>query len=299
MSFTKLLAQTGTDAPTETPGAPQVFGELSQFFDPQFLWKLLGAVIILLVGLFVVGLFGRLAGRTTEKRLSAQGTMVLRKLIRYIGFAFVIILALNQLGLKLGAILGAAGVAGIAIGFAAQTSLSNIISGLFLIGERPFEIGDVIEADGVMGTVDTIGLLSLTLRTFDNRSVRIPNEALVKNKVTNITRHPIRRFNLEVGVAYDEDIAKVLEILKEVAAANTLSLDEPEPLVIFKGFGDSSLNFLLGAWCVREDYLSLSNALPMQLKERFDKEGIEIPFPHMVLAGGKAVDPIPVDISKQ
>jgi small-conductance mechanosensitive channel len=298
MSFTNFLAQTGTDAPPETPDAPQVFGEFSQFFDPQFLWKLLGAVIILLVGLFVVGLLGRLAGRTTEKRLSAQGTMVLRKLIRYLGFAFVIILALNQLGLKLGAILGAAGVAGIAIGFAAQTSLSNIISGLFLIGERPFEIGDVIEADGVMGTVDTIGLLSLTLRTFDNRSVRIPNEALVKNKVTNITRHPIRRFNLEVGVAYDEDIAKVLEVLREVAAANTLCLDEPDPLVIFKGFGDSSLNFLLGAWCVREDYLSLSNSLPMQLKERFDKEGIEIPFPHMVLAGGKAVAPIPVDINK-
>jgi small-conductance mechanosensitive channel len=117
------------------------FLALPDFIDPDLLWSAGGAI------------------------------MVLRKLIRYLGVAFVIVVALN-----LGAILGAAGVAGIAIGFAAQTSLSNIISGFFLIGERPFELGDVIEIDGISGTVDTIDLLSLTLRTFDNRSVRIPTK---------------------------------------------------------------------------------------------------------------------------
>ena len=200
------------------------------------------------------------------------------------------------MGLNLGAILGAAGVAGIAVGFAAQTSLSNIISGFFMIGERPFELGDIIEVDGIAGTVDTIGLLALTLRTFDNRSVRIPNETLVKTQLINVTRHPIRRFNLDIGVAYDENIGHVLKVMQEVAETNLQSLNEPDPLIIFTGFGDSSLNFLLGAWCVQEDYGTLRNTLPRELKERFDKENIEIPFPHMTLAAGKALSPIPVDL---
>lgn len=222
--------------------------------------------------------------------------MVLTKLVYYLGFVFVAILALNQMGLELGAVLGAAGVAGIAIGFAAQTSLSNIISGFFLIAERPFKVGDVIEVGGTTGTVDSIGLISLTLRTFDNRSVRIPNESLVKDKVTNITRHPIRRFNLEIGVAYHEDIDRILSLLGEIAFENEFCLDEPSPLLRFSGFGDSSLNFFVGAWCVQADYLALSNSLPRDLKERFDREGVEIPFPHRVLASGKAVEPIPVKV---
>ena len=124
--------------------------------------------------------------------------------------------------------------------------------------------------------------------------MRIPNESLVKNNVTNITRHPIRRFNLDVGVAYDEDIDRILEIMREVAFENEHCLDDPAPLIRFTGFGDSSLNFFFGAWGIREDYIALSNSLPRDLKKRFDAEGIEIPFPHRVLAGGKAVEPIPV-----
>ena len=266
----------------------------SNVLESETLWKAVGAAAILLGGVITITILNRVALRIFGPRLGSQGVMVLKKLIRYLGFAFACILALNQIGLNLGAILGAAGVAGIAIGFAAQTSLSNIISGFFLIGERPFELGDIIEVDGISGTVDTIGLLSLTLRTFDNRSVRIPNETLVKTNVTNVTRHPIRRFNLDVGVAYDENIGHVLSVLRDVSEKNLQCLDEPESLIIFTGFGDSSLNFRLGAWCLQEDYGVLRNTLPRELKERFDEEGIEIPFPHMTLAAGKALAPIPV-----
>ena len=269
---------------------------LDNFLRSEGLWKMAGAAAILIGGFVAITLLNKAALRLFAPRLGSQGVMVLKKLIRYLGFAFVCILALNQVGLNLGAILGAAGVAGIAIGFAAQTSLSNIISGFFLIGERPFELGDIIEVDGVCGTVDTIGLLSLTLRTFDNRSVRIPNETLVKNKVINVTRHPIRRNNLDIGVAYDENIGHVLSVLRDVAEKNVQCLDEPDPLIIFTGFGDSSLNFMLGAWCLQEDYGTLRNSLPRELKERFDQEEIEIPFPHMTLAGGKALGPIPLEM---
>ena len=269
---------------------------LQDFFATEVPWKILGAAVILIGGIIAVAILSRASLAIFGERLGPQGTMVLKKLVRYIGYAFAFILALNHMGLNLGAVLGAAGVAGIAVGFAAQTSLSNIISGFFMIGERPFELGDVIEVDGIAGTVDTIGLLALTLRTFDNRSVRIPNETLVKTKLINITRHPIRRFNLDIGVAYDENIGHVLEVMHEVAETNLQCLNEPDPLIIFTGFGDSSLNFLLGAWCVKEDYGTLRNTLPRELKERFDKENIEIPFPHMTLAAGKALGPIPVDV---
>ena len=269
---------------------------LQDFLATDLPWKILGAAVILIGGVLAVAILSRTALAIFGERLGPQGTMVVKKLIRYIGNAFAFILALHQMGLNLGAILGAAGVAGIAVGFAAQTSLSNIISGFFMIGERPFELGDIIEVDGIAGTVDTIGLLALTLRTFDNRSVRIPNETLVKTQLINVTRHPIRRFNLDIGVAYDENIGHVLKVMQEVAETNLQSLNEPDPLIIFTGFGDSSLNFLLGAWCVQEDYGTLRNTLPRELKERFDKENIEIPFPHMTLAAGKALGPIPVDV---
>jgi small-conductance mechanosensitive channel len=269
---------------------------LQDFLATELPWKILGAVVILIGGIIAVAILSRASLAIFGERLGPQGTMVVKKLVRYIGYAFAFILALNHMGLNLGAVLGAAGVAGIAVGFAAQTSLSNIISGFFMIGERPFELGDIIEVDGIAGTVDTIGLLALTLRTFDNRSVRIPNETLVKTKLINITRHPIRRFNLDIGVAYDENIGHVLKVMQEVAETNLQCLNEPDPLIIFTGFGDSSLNFLLGAWCVQEDYGTLRNTLPRELKERFDKENIEIPFPHMTLAAGKALGPIPVDV---
>jgi small-conductance mechanosensitive channel len=270
------------------------FLALPDFIDPEFLRSAGGATVVLLVGFILLAITNKIAIEFVGPRLTPQGVMVLRKLIRYLGVAFVIIVALNQMGLNLGAILGAAGVAGIAIGFAAQTSLFNIISGFFLIGERPFELGDVIEIDGISGTVDTLGLLSLTLRTFDNRSVRIPNETLVKSKVVNVTRHPIRRFNLDIGVGYHENIGHVLSVLKNVAEKNVQCLDEPGPLLIFTGFGDSSLNVLLGAWCIQEDYGTLRNSLPRELKERFEVEDIEIPFPPMTIASGKAFGPIPI-----
>ena len=246
------------------------FLALPDFIDPEFLRSAGGATVVLLVGFILLAITNKIAIEFVGPRLTPQGVMVLRKLIRYLG------------------------VAGIAIGFAAQTSLFNIISGFFLIGERPFELGDVIEIDGISGTVDTLGLLSLTLRTFDNRSVRIPNETLVKSKVVNVTRHPIRRFNLDIGVGYHENIGHVLSVLKNVAEKNVQCLDEPGPLLIFTGFGDSSLYVLLGAWCLQEDYGTLRNTLPRELKERVEVEDIEIPFPPMTIASGKAFGPIPI-----
>jgi small-conductance mechanosensitive channel len=235
-------------------------------------------------------------GKMTKRKLTPQANMLLRKGIFYTGSICIIISILYQLGFKMTAVLGAAGIVGIAIGFASQTSVSNIISGIFLISEQPFQIGDLIKIGDTKGVVLSIDLLSIKLRTFDNQFVRIPNEALIKTQVNNITRFPIRRLDIELGVAYKENVEHVKTILSEIARKNTYCLDEPEPLILFKNFGNSALEFLFAVWCVKADYLKLRQTIMQDIKERFDAEGIEIPFPHRTLYTGSVTDPFPVRV---
>ncbi|VGO16782.1 Small-conductance mechanosensitive channel [Pontiella desulfatans] len=253
-------------------------------------------VLLLGIGLPLLRFVGYLIRRGLRKKTSEQSIMLLSKGVVYLGSTIVVLMVLQKAGVQLGTLLGAAGIAGVAIGFASQTSLSNLISGLFLIWERPFAVGDVLHVGTDHGTVFSIDLLSVQLRTFNNQLIRIPNETLIKGSFTNVTRFPIRRMDIPIGVAYKEDIEKVIRILKEVANANPLCLDEPEPIVVFKGFGDSALEFLFGPWFAKADYVNLRNSLLMEVKKRFDAEGIEIPFPHRTLYAGEATKPFPVHV---
>ncbi|MCW1886446.1 mechanosensitive ion channel family protein [Luteolibacter flavescens] len=266
----------------------------SEFWGNPIYQKIIKVLIVLATGLPLVLLVSRIVSRVLRHRLGQQGSDLLARIVRYSGYVMVLVAVLQEFGFNLAAVLGAAGIAGVAIGFASQTSLSNLISGLFIVGERPFEKGDIIEVGAVSGTVEEIGLMALTLRTFDNRSVRIPNEMLVKNTVTTVTRYPIRRVDLTIGVAYTEAIDHVMRVLAGVADAHPAVLDEPETVIVFNGFGESSLNFMIGAWTIKADVMKVKNELPLRIKEAFDREGIEIPFPHRVLAPGKAMEPIPV-----
>ncbi len=270
---------------------------LALFWENDLLHRIVRALVVAAVGIPLVMLLARILSRILSIRLGREGGELLARIARYAGFLLVTVTVLQQFGFNLAAVLGAAGIAGVAIGFASQTSLSNLISGLFIVGERPFEKGDVIEVGGLTGTVEEIGLMALTLRTPDNRSVRVPNETLIKNSVVTVTRYPIRRVDLTVGVAYDESIDRVLRVIREAADAHSAVLDEPEPVIVFNGFGESSLNFMIGAWTIKEDVMKVKNELPLRIKEAFDREGIEMPFPHRVLAAGKAMHPIPVVVS--
>ncbi len=136
--------------------------------------------------------------------------------------------------------------------------------------------------------------MSVKLRTFDNQFVRIPNETLVKSTVINITRFPIRRVDVRIGVAYREDPERVREVLLDVARKNPIALVEPEPLVIFDAFADSSLNLLFAVWATRDNWLELKNSIQEEVKERFDEEGIEIPFPHRTLYVGSESEAFPI-----
>lgn len=252
------------------------------------------AVLFLLVGFLLARVVARLVQRLMGRRFSAHHAMVFRRLAFYLILALFAASALRELGFSLGVLLGAAGVLSVAIGFASQTSASNVISGLFLIGERPFGAGDVIKVGNTTGEVLSVDLLSVKLRTFDNLFVRIPNETLIKSEVTTLTRFPIRRFDLQLGVAYKEDVERVRTVLMDVADRNSLCLDDPKPLFIFNGFGDSAIEMQFSVWAKRENFLDLRNSLQMEIKKAFDDEGIEIPFPHMTLYTGSVTDPFPV-----
>jgi small-conductance mechanosensitive channel len=275
---------------------PEWLPEWFTSIDRETLGSAVRVVLLVVVGWPAVRLLAALAGRVFRDRLTAQGNLILRKVIRYGGVVILLAMILPELGFKLTALLGAAGIAGVAIGFASQTSLSNVISGIFLIWERPFEIGDLIVVSGKTGIVESIDLLSVKIRTHDNKFIRIPNETMIKTEVTNNTHFPILRMDILLSVAYKEDVGRVVEVLRELGQKNPYVLDEPEPLILFLNFGESGLEFLYAPWFNKPDYVSLKNSIMREIKERFDQEGIEIPFPHMTLYAGKVSDPFPVQV---
>jgi small-conductance mechanosensitive channel len=288
MSVAFALLQAAEQAPVQR--------SFTEILEALTSGPVLRTVVIVLVGVPLAFLASKWLRRWISGLMTPQAGLVAERAAFYVGLAIVVISTLNELGFSLAPLLGAAGVLGIAVGFASQTSVSNLISGIFLIAERPFVVDDLIEVGGVTGFVLSIDSISVKLRTFDNKMVRIPNETMVKSQVTNITRFPIRRLDVRVGVAYKEDVAKVREILLDVANKNPLSLMEPQPIVVFEGFGDSSINFLVGVWTTRQNFLAVKNGIQTEIKARLDAEGIEIPFPHRTLYVGAATDAFPVQM---
>jgi small-conductance mechanosensitive channel len=232
------------------------------------------------------------------KLFTRHTSLLIQRATYYLIFVLFVFSALLELGFNLNVLLGAASVLTVAIGFASQTSASNFISGIFLMAERSFVIGDVIKVGNTVGEVLSIDLLSVKVRTFDNLFVRLPNEALIKSEVTTLTKFPIRRLDMKIGVAYKENIQRVKDILEIVAFDNSLCLEEPKPIYIFQGFEDSSLSLQFSVWAKKENFLELKNSMYEQIKNAFDEENIEITFPHLSLYTGNNTEPFPINITK-
>lgn len=262
--------------------------------DTAWFISVLEALIYFIVGLVLAKMAGRAVRQWSKNRFDTHQQLLMARVASYLILLVFVVMGLNAIGFNLGVLIGAAGVLSVAIGFASQTSASNIISGLFLVAERPFSVGDLIKVGETTGEVLSIDLLSVKLRTFDNLFVRIPNETLIKSEVTTLTRFPIRRIDLSIAVALKEDIKAVRKVLEKVAEANTLCLDEPKPKFVFLGFGDSSLNMQFSVWVKRESFIELKNSIHEEIKEAFDAESIEIPFPHRSLYTGSVTEPFPI-----
>lgn len=254
------------------------------------------AGILLILGLVLSSLLSRGLVRLLVARLSAHQQVMLRRLVFYLVLTLFLVMALREAGFDLSVLLGAAGVFTVAIGFASQTSASNMISGFFLLAEKPFQIGDFIEVENTQGSVIGIDMLSVKLRTTDNRYVRIPNETIIKSRVVNLTRFPVRRVDQVVGVAYKEDLAKVKQLLLDIAEADPLCLEEPKPFVWVMDFGASSVDLQFSFWVRRTDILEVRSRMAETIKASFDREGIEIPFPHTSLYAGSASEPFRIQL---
>jgi small-conductance mechanosensitive channel len=255
------------------------FGALS----PEVATKGIRIAVYVFGGFLVVRLLVAAVQRLFMKKATPQRRMVVRKIIVYAGFVIVLMTVLAELGVKLTALLGAAGIVGIAVGFASQTSVSNIISGLFLISEKPFAVGDAIRIGTTTGIIQSIDLLSIKLRTFDNLFVRIPNEKILTSEVTNITRFPIRRMDIMLQVSYGENLERVRGVLAHVARANRYCLDEPAPVILCTEFKESGVELLFGLWFSKADFMNLKNSIMQDIRTRFAAEGIAIPYPTRTL----------------
>ncbi len=266
----------------------------SNLITAEMLQNVGSALLKLIVGIFLARVLSRGAVKLFSSRTTTHQEILIQRITFYLIAGLFIASALMSLGFDISVLLGAAGILTVAIGFASQTSASNVISGLFLLGEKPFSIGDIVRIGTTTGAVLSVDLLSVKLRTFDNLFVRVPNETIIKSEITNLTRFPIRRIDVLMGVAYKEDLNRVRDLLMEVADRNPLCLEEPKPVFIYKGFGDSSLDFQFSVWVKRENFLDLRNGIQIEIKEAFDAGQIEIPFPHRTLYTGSVTDPFPV-----
>lgn len=196
---------------------------------------------------------------------------------------FVIVAALDQLGVDTTSFIALLGAAGLAVGLALQGSLQNFAAGVMLILFRPFKAGDFVEAGGTAGVVENISIFSTTLKTGDNREVIVPNGAIYGGTITNYSAKDTRRIDLVFGIGYDDDIRLAKEIIQQVVDSDERILKDPETLIAVSELADSSVNFVVRPWVASSDYWAVKFDLTEKLKLAFDANGISIPYPQMDL----------------
>lgn len=250
--------------------------------------EILVAIILCFIGFLIARLVSNTFIRTIGSRLNAHQRLLWRRGIFYFIFLLFIMTSLREAGFKLSVFLGAAGILTVALGFASQTSATNLISGLFLIGEGSFEVGDTIQitlirGQTIEGQVISIDLLSVKLLTLDNVYIRLPNEQLIRTPVMNLSKYPIRRIPITLAINFHEDIIKVRQVLLEVAGKYPLVMDDPKATVTVTAFRESSIELLFSVWCRQENALKVRDEMQERVRNGFVENQIEIPVPKMGL----------------
>lgn len=237
---------------------------------------LVKAIILVLAGYIIAKITSAGANRTFLRLTPRYQSRLINSIIFYFVFILFVIAALQHLGFRLNILLGAAGILTVALGFASQTSVSNIISGLFLIAEKPFTVGDYIKIDSVSGEVLSIDLLSVKLRTDQNTMLRIPNEYLIKSNISNLTRFPIRRFDINLNIPYITDLDKVKNLLFASADKNILCLEEPKPSWNINNLNENGVNIQFSVWGSQQNFQKLINTFQVDIKNSFEQHQINI-----------------------
>jgi small conductance mechanosensitive channel len=254
-------------------------------------WTALGFYVGLKLAVVLVILFFAmtLSGWVTAtvgaslKRMKFDPTLS-KFLAKMAGWGVLVLAALSCLsyfGVETTSFAAVIGAAGLAIGLAFQGTLSNFAAGAMLLVFRPFKIGDVVNLDGTVGVVDEIELFTTEIDTFDNRRIILPNSQVFGSKIENISHHPVRRVEVDVGADYSADIDATRAALQQAIEATEGALSDPEPAVVLQGLGDSSVDWSVRVWARKEDFLSVKQSLIQSIKRSLDSANISIPYPRM------------------
>jgi small conductance mechanosensitive channel len=242
--------------------------------------NILLAIVIFLLGKWIAAKVTNLAKAGMKKReVDPALVSFLTSIAYYALMVAVVIAAIGQLGIKTTSFVAVLGAAGLAVGLALQGSLSNFAAGTLIILFRPFRIGDFVEAGGTAGIIEEIGVLFTQMKSPDNKKIIVPNSQIMGGTITNITANPIRRIDLEIGVAYTDDIDKAKEIIMDELVKNPGVLQDPAPVVELWSLGDSSVNFIVRPWANASDWFRTRCDLLPAIKKRIEAEGLSIPFP--------------------
>lgn len=272
-----------TDLTEALPKNINDFSEIwTQAQDVIAVWglKVIAALAIFIVGRWIAQLVRRTVRRMMEKTSVDPIIVGFTSSIVYIALlAFVVVAALGQLGIQTTSFIAILGAAGLAVGLALQGSLANFAAGFLLIVFRPFKVGDFVEAAGVAGVVDSIHIFTTTFRTGDNKTIIIPNAKLSSDNIINYSAQTTRRVDMTVGVAYDADLSKVKQVLHDIISQDERVHSDPAPMVAVAELADSSVNLVVRAWVNTADYWGVTFDTTETIKNRFDAEGIGLPFP--------------------
>jgi len=243
--------------------------------------NVLGAIVILVVGIVLSGWAHRAVVRALGRfeRFDATVRGFFASLARYTVIVLTVVAVLNQFGVQTTSLIAVLGAAGLAIGLALQGTLSSLAAGVMLLIFRPFKVGDYIEVDSQAGSVQALTLFVTNMNTPDNVKIVIPNSRIWGAAIRNFSANPTRRIDLTVGIAYEDDIGKALDALRQVVDADARVQSEPAPLLAVSGLADSSVNLLVRVWCASGDYWPLTFDLTRAVKEKLDAEGVTIPYP--------------------
>ena len=242
--------------------------------------KILGAIVVFILGRWVAKFFANLLRKLMDKReVEPTVTKFVGNLTYFALLTFIVLAALGQVGIQTTSFIAVIGAAGLAIGLALQGSLANFAAGFLLILFRPFRVGDFIDAAGVAGTVEAIQIFTTRMVTPDNKTIIIPNSKLTGDNIINFSAKGTRRADMVFGIGYGDDIDKARGIISDILSSEERILKDPAPQVAVSELGDSSVNFVARPWVNAEDYWGVVFDVTEAVKKRFDAEGISIPFP--------------------
>jgi len=215
-----------------------------------------------------------LKGRVDENNLK-----IIVRILNYSVFVLSLLMILPHLGLNLSGLLVAGGMTGLVIGFASQKVVSNLISGVFLMIEKPIRIGQGVNIEGTVGVVVDINIMSTIIRTYESLYVRIPNEKVFTNTITNFVENIVRRINYTVGIRYSDDAEKAIDIIKNVLEYQPFVLENPKPMIFVDELGDNAVNIVVRFWAPTSEWFDVKTRMLWEIKKAIESEGIQVPFP--------------------